>query len=84
MPIATDTGKLAIMELDADWEPGLPLLPASLDQAARQQLIWGFPEVLWGVATPDYDRDIATSGFTWQTFEAHGYTWRTITAEGES
>jgi hypothetical protein len=50
VPIATATGKLAIMELDVDWEPGLPLSPASLDQAARQQLLWGFPEVLWGAA----------------------------------
>lgn len=47
MAIATDNGRLAVMELDADWEPGLPLSPGVLEQDDFQQLLWGFPEILW-------------------------------------
>lgn len=50
MAITTDTGKLAVMEWDLDWEPGLPLSPGALDPADQQQLLWGFPEDLWGEA----------------------------------
>jgi hypothetical protein len=45
--ITTTNGKLAIMELEDYWEPGLPMAPGSLDQADKQQLLWGFPEILW-------------------------------------
>ena len=48
MPISTDNGKLAAMELDTDWEPGLPLSPGAIGLADQQQLLWGFPEILWG------------------------------------
>lgn len=47
MAITTTNGKLAIMELETLWEPGIPLLPGTLGADDRQQLIWGFPEVLW-------------------------------------
>lgn len=43
----TDNGKLAIMELDQDYEPGLPLSPGILGQDDQQQLLWGFPDILW-------------------------------------
>lgn len=48
MPITTDNGKLGVMEWDQDHEPGLPLSPGSIGQNDQQQLLWGFPEVLWG------------------------------------
>lgn len=48
MAITTDTGKLAVMRLTQVWEPPLPLSPGAIDQADRQQLLWGFPEILWG------------------------------------
>lgn len=47
MAIDTDTDKLAVMELGQVWEPGLPLAPGTLEQAAQQQLLWGYPGVLW-------------------------------------
>ncbi len=47
MPITTDNGKLALMELDQDWEPGLPLSPGTLEEDDQQQLLWGFPEISW-------------------------------------
>lgn len=53
MPISTDNGKLAIMELDQDYEPGLPLSPGTLGQDDQQQLLWGFPEILWGESEPE-------------------------------
>lgn len=49
MAITTDNGKLAIMEYDQDVEPGLPMSPGTLGQDDQQQLLWGFPEILWGV-----------------------------------
>lgn len=50
MAITTDNGKLAIMELEDYWEPGLPISPGALGQDDQQQLLWGFPEILWGSA----------------------------------
>ena len=50
MAITTTNGKLAIMELDQDYEPGLPLSPGTIGQDDQQQLLWGFPEVLWEAA----------------------------------
>lgn len=50
MAITTDTGKLAIMELEDVWEPGLPLIPGTLGADDEQQLLWGFPEVLFAAA----------------------------------
>lgn len=47
MAIDTDTEKLALMEWGLVWEPGLPLSPGTLDQADQQQLLWGYPGVLW-------------------------------------
>lgn len=50
--IATNNGKLAIMEMDTEWEPGLPLSPSTFGQDDQQQLLWGFPEVLWMSGSP--------------------------------
>lgn len=47
MAITTTNGKLAIMELDQDYEPGLPISPGAFGQDDKQQLLWGFPEILW-------------------------------------
>ena len=56
MAIDTNDEKLALMEWDQVWEPGLPLDEASgFDQGDRQQLLWGYPGVLWlAAATIDY------------------------------
>jgi hypothetical protein len=47
MAITTTNGKLAVMEMETIWEPGLPMSPGSIGQDDKQQLLWGFPEVLW-------------------------------------
>lgn len=47
MAITTDNDKLAVMEMDSMFEPGLPLSPGVLSVADQQQLIWGYPGVLW-------------------------------------
>ena len=47
MAIDTNTEKLAIMELEDVWEPGLPLSPGSLGQDDQQQLLWGYPGITW-------------------------------------
>jgi hypothetical protein len=47
MAIDTINEKLAVMELEDIIEPGLPLSPSALGQDDRQQLLWGFPGVLW-------------------------------------
>ncbi len=53
MAISTINGKLAVMELEDVWEPGLPLAPGALGQDDQQQFLWGFPEILWGEAEPE-------------------------------
>jgi hypothetical protein len=60
MAISTDTQKLAIMEYCQVWEPGLPLSPGTLGQDDRQQLLWGFPGVLWEVSTLVFILDMNT------------------------
>jgi hypothetical protein len=44
---ATENEKLGLMEWEDVWEPGLPLSPGTLGQDDRQQLLWGYPGVLW-------------------------------------
>ena len=51
--VATDNGKLAVMSLGRVYRPNVIFSDGSLDQADQQQLLWGFPEVLWGEASPD-------------------------------
>lgn len=44
--IDTTNEKLSLMEGEV-WEPGLPLSPSTLGQDDRQQLLWGYPGILW-------------------------------------
>lgn len=48
MAISTTNGKLALIEWDNPWEPGLPISPGTIGQDDKQQLLLGYPEVLWG------------------------------------
>lgn len=50
MAIDTNNEKLALMEEGNVWEPGLPLSPGTLGQDDQQQLVWGYPGILWGEA----------------------------------
>ncbi len=47
MAIDTDNKKLGVIEWDAVFEPGLPLSPGTLGQDDQQQLIHGYPGILW-------------------------------------
>lgn len=46
MAIDTTNEKLALMEEEL-WEPALPISPSTFGQDDQQQLLWGFPGVLW-------------------------------------
>lgn len=49
MAIDTPDKRLALMEWDLLWEPGLVLSETSpFSQGDQQQLLWGYPGVLWG------------------------------------
>jgi len=45
----TNNDQLALMELDLVWEPGLPFGgdDGPFSQSAEQELLWGYPGVLW-------------------------------------
>lgn len=48
MAIDTNDKKLAVMEMDVMLEPGLVLDETSpFDQGNKQQLLWGYPGILW-------------------------------------
>ena len=47
-----DNDKVAFMEWCNVWEPGMPFSPGTLSVADRQQLLWGFPGILWDVILP--------------------------------
>ena len=52
MAIDTNDKKLALMEWDMPWEPGLPLdETAGFDQGDKQQLLLGYPGILWAEIT---------------------------------
>lgn len=52
MAIDTINEKLAIMEAEDWWEPGLPMVSTStIDAADKQQLLLGFPGVLWAAGS---------------------------------
>lgn len=51
MAITTINEKLAVMEWGNIYEPGLPMSPGALGQDDQQQLLWGYPGVLWTSAT---------------------------------
>lgn len=58
MAIDTNTEKLALIHFGAVFQPPLPLSPGTLEQDDQQQLLWGYPGILWGapaapVAVPD-------------------------------
>ena len=49
MALTTVDDKLAIMEWDIVWEPGLIISEASpFDQGDKQQLLLGLPDPVWG------------------------------------
>ena len=52
MAITTNTQKIAVMEMGVVWEPGIPLLPGAIGQDDQQQLLWGYPGVLWEEPPP--------------------------------
>lgn len=47
MAIDTDNGQLAVLSLGVLFMPNLPISPGALGQDDQQQLLWGFPEILW-------------------------------------
>lgn len=53
MAIDTNAKKLAIMEWDEVYEPGIPLSPgaAPFSQGEKQNFLWGYPGILWAALT---------------------------------
>ena len=47
MAIITVNDKLALIEYGDVFQPGIPISADGLDQADNQQLLWGYPGVLW-------------------------------------
>jgi len=60
--ITTDNGKLAVLSLNNLLMPNLPLSPGALGQDDQQQLLWGFPEILW--AAPSVEATTPGGSFT--------------------
>lgn len=50
MAISTINDKLAVMSMGNVLMPNLPMSPGTLGQDDQQQLLWGYPGVLWGAA----------------------------------
>lgn len=73
MAIDTTNKKLAVMEWDNVWEPALPVSPGGLGQDDKQQLLWGYPGILWS--------SIAGFVFSAATITGPGY-YATVTGAG--
>ena len=48
MAIDSLNKKLALIEYMQVYQPGIPVSADGLDQADNQQLLWGYPGILWG------------------------------------
>lgn len=48
MAIDTTNKKLGLINLMMPFQPNLPVSPGSLGQDDKQQLLWGYPGILWG------------------------------------
>ena len=63
MAIDTNDEKLALMEWCLPWEPGLPLDEAAgFDQGDKQQLLLGYPGILWISTTAVAPKRLLTMG----------------------
>lgn len=52
MAVTTDNGKLAAMTAGRrNFRVHMPIAGGSLTVADRQQLLWGFPEIVWQAVT---------------------------------
>lgn len=47
MAIDTTNEKLAMLNFGMPFQPNLPLSPSTLGQDDQQQLLWGYPGILW-------------------------------------
>jgi len=65
--IDTINEKLAMMELEQVYEPGLPISPGGIDQPDQRQLLWGYPGLTYADVSaalePAYSRDHAQDVF---------------------
>lgn len=52
MAITTDNEKLGVMEMEVIFESGLPLSPGTLGQDDQQQLLLGYPTILYSGPLP--------------------------------
>lgn len=43
----SDNNKLALIDMGDVWMEGLPVSSDGLGQGDKQQLLWGYPGVLW-------------------------------------
>lgn len=52
MAIDTTNKKVAVMEMEDVWEPGLPIVSTSaIDQADQQQFLLGYSGILWAAGS---------------------------------
>ena len=49
MAIDTTNKKLALIEYRDVWQPAIPVSSDGIGQDDRQQLLWEYPGILWGV-----------------------------------
>lgn len=50
----TSNEKLAFLEWCIPWESGLPVTSVAFDRRDKQQLLWGYPDILWGGGVVPY------------------------------
>lgn len=48
MAIDSTNERLALINFGQVWQPALPIAPGALGQDDQQQLLWGYPGILWG------------------------------------
>jgi len=55
MAINTVNEKLALISLLQPWNVPIPISADGIDQADQQQLLWGYPGLLWDIIAGSYE-----------------------------
>jgi hypothetical protein len=55
LAIDTTNEKLALINLMMPFQPNLPVSPGTLGQDDKQQLLWGYPGILWAALVQTFN-----------------------------
>jgi hypothetical protein len=84
MAIDTLNKKLSLFSYQQVYIAAIPKSTDGLDQADNQQLLWGYPGILWEAPSTSPFQAESVRGFSIQTVYVNGVSKQSITINGSS